>query len=155
MGDSSVGILFTSDNKQSRSAKKVRKYFPLLLLLGSAGMVYPLLKAEEVKNWPVAQASLISILVLLAAALCFWWQAQDRIADFSVAAATYHRALEKLLWCVAVGILAMIAVATQSKHWKYGIVSRAIGYGILIAGFCFIFGVLIGLSIRTSPHRQF
>lgn len=151
VGDSSVGILFTSDNKQSRSAKKVRKYFPLLLLLGSAGMVYPLLKAEEVKNWPVAQASLISILVLLAAALCFWWQAQDRIADFSVAAATYHRALEKLLWCVAVGILAMIAVATQSKHWKYGIVSRAIGYGILIAGFCFIFGVLLGYLFGLRP----
>ncbi len=151
VGDSSVGTLLTPDNKQSQSAQKIRKSYLLLLLLGSAGMVYPLLKAEEIQNWAVAQASLISILVLFAAALCFWWQAESRIADFSVAAATYHRALRKLLWCVAIGVLAMITIATRTEHWDEGIVARAVGYGVLVAGASFMSGLLVGYLFGLRP----
>jgi hypothetical protein len=151
VGDSSAGTLFSPDDKPSQSARKVRKYYPLLLLLGSAGMVYPLINAEEIGNWAVAQASLLSILILLAAALCFWWQAESRIADFSVAAATYHRALRKLLWCVAIGVLAMITIATRTEHWDEGIVARAIGYGVLVAGASFMSGLLMGYLFGLRP----
>jgi len=55
---------------------------------------------------------------------------------------------------VAIGILAMVTVATRTEHWVEGIVARAIGYGILIAGAAFISGVLLGylFGLRPTDH---
>ena len=114
-------------------------------------MVVPLVWGEWQKNWFVAQASLITILLLLAFAAWCWSQARIRPCDLSVKAAVYHQAIEKLLWYVAIGLVAMLSIAAQWEHWKYGIVCRAIGYGILIAGATFISGVLLGYLFGLRP----
>lgn len=144
VGDSSTGALF------SPSARGIRKYYPWLLVI-AAGMAVVLVWGEWQKNWFLAQASLITILLLLAFAVWCWWQARIRPSDLSVKAAVYHQAVEKLLWCVAIGLVAMISIASQWEHWKYGIVCRAIGYGILIAGATFISGVLLGYLFGLRP----
>ena len=153
VGDSSAGVLFHPDDKQSRSAHGVRKYYPLLLL-ASAAMGIPLVRAEKHQQWIAAQASLLALVLLLALTIWYWWHANHQRIDMSVAAATYHRALEKLLWCVAIGIFAMITIATRTEHWEEAIVARAIGYGILIAGFSFISGVLTGYLFGLHPTRS-
>ena len=76
-------------------------------------MGIPLVRAEKHQQWIAAQASLLALLLLLALTIWYWWHANHQLIDMSVAAATYHRALEKLLWCVAIGIFAMITIATQ------------------------------------------
>ena len=156
VGDSSAGTLFNPDGKKHDTANPVHKYYPFLLV-ASAGMVYLLVTAEDRGNWIAAQASLITVLVLLAFTVWCWWQENNVSSlDVSVEAAVYHRALDKILWCVAVGILAMITVATRTEHWVEGIVARAIGYGILIAGAAFISGVLLGylFGLRPTSHSE-
>jgi hypothetical protein len=155
VGDSSAGSLFIQGNKKSEASHEALKYYPWLLL-ASAAMVVPLVWAEWDELWAMAQASLVTLLLLLALAIWCWWQAQEKTPDLSIEAAIYHRALEKLLWCVAIGILAMITVATRTEHWTHGIVGRAIGYGILISGFSFISGVLLGylFGLRPTDNSQ-
>lgn len=148
--DSPVGSLSSQNNKKSDATKGVRRYYPLLLL-ASFLIVFPLVWAEEHRCWLAAQASLITLLLLLSLAVWCWWQENDRRPDLSVAANTYHRALKKLLWCVAIGIAAMISNATRTEYWVEGIVARAIGYGILIAGAAFISGVLFGYLFGLHP----
>ena len=114
-------------------------------------MVVPLVWAEEYQKWLAAQASLMTVLLLLALTVWCWWQANSKTPELPVKAAIYHRALAKLLWCVAIGILAMISIATRTEHWVEGIVARAIGYGILIAGSAFISGVLAGYLFGLRP----
>jgi hypothetical protein len=152
-GDSSAGSPPDKNDKKSNASGWVDTYYRWLLL-PSFLMVIPLVWAEEHLCWLTAQASLMALLLLLALTLWCWWQTKNKPPDLSVEAAVYHQALEKLLWCVAVGLLAMISVATQWRHWKYGIVSRAIGYGILIAGFSFIFGVLLGYLFGLRPTNS-
>jgi len=158
-GDSSTGSLFGQNGKKSGLTKALFSHFPWLLL-PSGGifilLVILLVKAEERQNWLAAQASLITILVLLAVTLLYWWHANCPGLEPSVAAVTYHGALRKLLWCVAIGIVAMVSNATRTEYWAQGIVARAIGYGILIAGFSFMFGVLLGylFGLRPTDNSQ-
>src|ERR1700693_1180532 len=136
-GDSSAGSLLDHNNKKSDASHGIRKFYPLLLLASTA-MVYPLVRAEERGDGFLAQASLLTILLLLAFTVWCWWQENNKPPELSIKAAIYHRALEKLLWCVAIGIFAMIIIATRQEHWGDFIVAKAIGYGILIAGAAFI-----------------
>jgi len=69
---------------------------------------------------------------------------RHKTPELSVKAEVYRRALEKLLWCVAVGMFAMLSAATRQEYWQTHNVARAIGYGILVAGSAFICGVLAG-----------
>jgi hypothetical protein len=152
--DSSVGSLHGQNGNKSRVTKPwlLVTSAVIVILLGIALVI-----AEERQNWLAAQASLIAILLLLALTLWYWWQASNnKTFELSVEAAVYHRALEKLVWCVAVGILAMITIATRTEHWVEGIVARAIGYGILIAGAAFISGVLLGylFGLRPTDNSQ-
>jgi hypothetical protein len=149
-GDSPAGSLFGQNGKKSDANQGVRKYYPLLLL-AAALLVIPLVWAEGQQEWLAAQASLITILLLLAFAAWCWWQTKNKAPDLSVQAAVYHRAIEKLLWCVAIGMLAMISIAAQWKHWLFGVVCRAIGYGILTAGAAFMSGVLLGYLFGLQP----
>lgn len=147
-GDSSDSLL--SGNGKTDERNGILRYYPLLLLLAAATVI-PLVWAGQHQNWSAAQASLVTILVLLALTVWCWWQQQSRANELSVTAFTYHRALESLLWCVAIGILAMIIIATRTEHWVEGIVARAVGYGILIAGASFISGVLLGYLFGLRP----
>ena len=150
VGDSPAGALFGQNGKKSDAIRRVRSYYPLLLL-ASVVMLVPLVWAEEYQYWPVAQASLLTIIVLLVLTVWCWLQVKNEAPDLSVAACTYHRALEKLFWCVAVGMLAMISIATRSEYWQNGVVAKAIGYGILVAGASFISGVLLGYLFGLQP----
>ena len=149
-GDSSAGTFFSQNSKKSDAIGKARSYYPLLLLAGVVTVI-PLVWAEEYQNWPVAQASLLTIIVLLVLTVWCWLQEKNTAPDLSVAACTYHRALEKLFWCVAVGMLAMISIATRAEYWQNGVVAKAIGYGILVAGASFISGVLLGYLFGLQP----
>jgi hypothetical protein len=142
------------NGEKSGSVKEGRRYSPWLLLASSGIsilLVIVLVKAEQSQNWLAAQASLVTILALMTLTLWCWWQERNKAPELSVAAATYYRALEKLLWCVAIGLLAMLTIATRTEHWVEGIVARAIGYGILIAGAAFISGVLLGYLFGLRP----
>lgn len=153
-GDSSASSLFGQNGNKSKAAKGGRRYSPWLLLAStgiSILLVILLARAEQSQNWLAAQACLVTILTLLALTLWCWWQESNKAPELSVAAATYYRALEKLLWCVAIGMLAMLTIATRTEHWVEGIVARAIGYGILIAGAAFISGVLLGYLFGLRP----
>lgn len=154
-GDSSASSLLGQDGKRSAAATGRRRYY-LWLLFASFLMVIPLVWSEQRQIWVAAQASLISILLLLALTVWCWWREQNRAPDLSIKAEIYRRAIEKLLWCVAVGILAMMVLATRAEHWEYGIVARAIGYGVLISGFSFISGVLLGylFGLRPTDNSQ-
>ncbi|HXM61465.1 MAG TPA: hypothetical protein VN950_11485 [Terriglobales bacterium] len=148
--DSSAVSLTHHKHKKPSTTKGVNTYYPWLLL-PSFLTVFPLVWAVDRENWIVAQSSLITLLLLLALTVWCWWQQNHKDIELSVEAATYSRALEKLLWCVAIGMLALFSVATQSRHWQYHIVGRAIGYGILVAGFSFISGVLLGYLFGLHP----
>jgi len=130
--------------------EKLRNYYPLLLLVAAA-MVYMVVKAEERGNWHIAQSCLLTALLLTAITIWCWWQERHKTPDLSVKAGIYRRALEKLLWCVAVGMFAMFAAATRQVYWENTNVARAIGYGILIAGSAFICGVLAGYLFGLHP----
>jgi hypothetical protein len=150
VGDSSASSPGEHNGQQSVAGKGIRRYYPMLLV-ASALMAYPLVRAEEQQDWLIAQASLITIMVLAGVTIWYWWQTRHRLPELSIKTAVYHRAIEKLLWCVGIGLLAMITIATRTEHWVEGIVARAIGYGILIAGFSFISGVLLGYLFGLHP----
>ncbi len=153
--DSSAGFASGQSGPKSNGIERVRRYYPLLLPV-AAVMVYLLVRAEDSQNWLEAQVSLVTTLTLLALTLWCWWQQNNEAPELSRGAAIYHRALDKLLWCVAIGILAMLTIATRTEHWVEGIVARAIGYGILIAGAAFISGVLLGylFGLRPTDNSQ-
>ena len=130
--------------------ERIRKYYPVLLIV-AAVMVYWVVQAEESGQWAVAQACLLTSLLLTAMTIWCWWQERHKIPDLSVKAGIYRGALEKLLWCVAVGLFAMLSAATRQEYWAHANVARAIGYGILIAGSAFISGVLAGYLFGLRP----
>jgi hypothetical protein len=153
--DSSASFPPDQSGTRFNGLARVRRYYPLLLP-AAAVMVYLLVRAEDSQNWLAAQVSLVTTLALLGLMLWCWWQDGNEAPELSRGAAIYHRALDKLLWCVAFGILAMLTIATRTEHWVEGIVARAIGYGILIAGAAFISGVLLGylFGLRPTDNSQ-
>jgi hypothetical protein len=148
--DSPAGSPLNPNHSKPDVIERLRKYYPLLLL-AAAVMVYVVVKAEEDRNWHVAQACLLTALLLTAITIWCWWQERHKTPDLSVNAEIYRRALEKLLWCVAVGLFAMFSAATRQEYWQAHNVARAIGYGILIAGSAFISGVLAGYLFGLRP----
>jgi hypothetical protein len=149
-GDTSAAPPLNSNHSKPDLIERLRKYYPLLLLVAS-GMVYAVVKAEESGNWHIAQSCLLAALLLTAITVWCWWQERRKSPDLSVKAEVYRRALEKLLWCVAVGMFAMLSAATRQEYWERRNVARAIGYGILIAGSAFISGVLAGYLFGLRP----
>jgi hypothetical protein len=153
-GDSSASSLLGQNGKKSVAPKGARGYCPWLLLASAVIfvlLVILLVWAEQCHNWLAAQASLRTLLLLLALALWCCWQKSNKAAALSIAAATYYGALKNLLLLVIIGILAIITMATRYDYWGQGIVAKAIGYGILVAGFSFIFGVLFGYLFGLHP----
>ena len=98
--------------------------------------------AEQHALWFQAQASLAAILVLLGLVAWNWWHAQK--SAFTPEAAPYRQTLHKLIVFVMVGVIAILLNAIRKEHWEQGLVSRAAGFGIPVAGCAFIVGVLFG-----------
>jgi hypothetical protein len=123
-----------------------------LWLLPSAGVVAVVLVwAEEHQHWLTAQASLLTILLLIVVMVWGLWEANHKCPQLAGEADTYSRAIHKLLLCVAIGFTALVLNANRWDHWKYGGVARAIGYGTLVAGAFFIGGVLLGYLFGLRP----
>jgi hypothetical protein len=130
--------------------KEMTKFY-VWLLVGAGVVTIPLVWAEQNKNWLVAQACLVAVLALLGLAAWLWWQNNHRHPALPAAAATYARALERLLVVVAVGLAALILNANRKQHWEYGLVARAIGYGFMVAGAAFMSGGLLGFLFGSRP----
>jgi hypothetical protein len=150
-GDSSAGSFFGESGTGSSVTTKVPRYFWLLTISAGFILLVILVWAEQSQNWLAAQASLRTLLLLLALTLWRWWRDRNTAAELSIAADTYCKALKRLLLLVMVGILAIISMATRYEYWGQGIVARAIGYGTLVAGAAFISGVLLGYLFGLHP----
>ncbi|MFZ0869015.1 MAG: hypothetical protein WAN06_20380 [Candidatus Sulfotelmatobacter sp.] len=125
------------------------KYYLGLLLAGGVAVV--LVRAEEGQDWLTAQASLTIILSLVALMAWAWWNENHPECQLPIEAKIYDRATNKALVCVAIGFAALILNANRKDHWEHGGVSRAIGYGALVAGAFFIGGVLLGYLFGLRP----
>lgn len=126
------------------------KYY-LWLLVPAGLMAVVLVRAEGRRDWNAAQASLVTILLLLA--LMVWglrW-ANRKPRQLPSEAITYDRAIHRLLLAVAIGFSALVLNANRWRHWPEGLVAKAIGYGTLVAGAFFIAGVLLGYLFGLRP----
>jgi hypothetical protein len=132
--------------------KKTKLYTVLFVLAGV--LAIPLIWAEQGENWVVAQGSLVAILALLGLAAWVWWKDNHRPSAMSVTAATYARALDRLLAVVTVGIAALVLNANRYQHWEYHLVARAIGFGIMVAGSAFMSGGLAGFLFGSRPDSS-
>lgn len=128
------------------------KVYTWLLLVVAGVLTIPLVWAEQSANWVVAQACLVAILAALSLAAWLWWQNNRPTPALSVAATIYARALERLLTVVAAGLAALILNANRYQHWQDGLVARAIGFGMMIAGAAFMSGGLLGFLFGSRPH---
>jgi hypothetical protein len=125
------------------------KYYLGLLL--AAGIAVVLVRADQHPYYPTAQASLITILLLLALMAWDWWKANRPVPPLSVEANVYHRAINRVLMCVAIGFTALILNASRIDRWENHVVAKSIGYGTLVAGAFFIAGVLFGYLFGLRP----
>jgi hypothetical protein len=125
------------------------KYFLGLLL--AAGVAALLVWADQHPYYPVAQASLITILLLLVLMAWDWWKTNRPAPPLSAEASVYYRAINKVLMCVAIGFAALILNANRIDHWENDVVAKSIGYGTLVAGAFFIAGVLFGYLFGLRP----
>ncbi len=130
------------------------KYYRRLLL--PAGviafvLVFVLVWAEKNSDWMAAQASLVTILLLMALMLWGWWAVGHPSLRMSHEAKIYHRVIQKLLVCDAIGLFAVVFNATRLDRWQNGIVAKAIGFGTLAVGAFFVLGVLFGYLFGLRP----
>ncbi len=120
----------------------------LWLLVAAAGAVVALagvcIWAEGKGYWYWAQGACVGILSLLVLTGADWWL-QHRVKPvLSPDVETYYQALQYLLLVVAAGIIVVMGDAVRHDHWELGIVARAAGAGLLLAGGAFMIGVLLG-----------
>ena len=143
------------DGKHSFS-RKLGQYFHWLLLAAAGVVAFPLVRAEQSGSWHAAQACLMAIFLLLALAGWNWWHINHWRPRFGAApeqstVTNYRRALWRLVVLVVIGVGAILVNANREKRWEEGLVARGVGYGILIAGFTFIAGVLLGFLFGIPP----
>ena len=62
--------------------------------------------------------------------------------------------MRKVLFCVAIGINALVLNGIRLERWQTGVVAQAVGYGILFAGAAFICGVMFGYLFGLRPSGQ-
>jgi hypothetical protein len=124
---------------------------PWLLVAGAGALAIVCVRAEELREWFLAQGSYIGVLFLLALAAVDWWRQHRVKRVVSPAAATYYQALQYLLLVIAAGIVGVIVNAVRYDHWVYGIVAKTAGVGILFAGSAFIVGALLGFLFGFPP----
>lgn len=136
-----------------RNLNTISRLIPWLLLAVSVALAGVCMRAEERSQWFQAQASLGVILALVSLAALIWWRSQREKSAVSPEVAIYQQTLYRLLLFFAVGIIAILMNAIRYEHWADGLVSRAAGFGILIAGSAFIIGVLFGF-LFGFPSRS-
>jgi hypothetical protein len=121
--------------------------------LVAAGVVAgSLVWAETRQYWLLAQASLITVELLLAGMVWLVWRANRNPAmPLNTEAKTYDQAIRKLVLCVIIGSNALLINASRWDHWEYGVVAKAIGYGTLVAGAFFVIGILLGFLFGLRP----
>jgi hypothetical protein len=148
-----VGPIGIGDLMESLHSLVAKNYRRLLLLAGVVAVVLAvvLVWAEEHNDWFAAQASLVTILLLLALMFYVWRGSRDETPQSSPEVRTYHRAINKLLTCDAIGLFAIVFNAARFDRWQNGIVAKAMGLGILAAGAFFVLGLLLGYLFGLRP----
>jgi hypothetical protein len=66
----------------------------------------------------------------------------------------YHRAIHKVLLCVAIGVNALVLNGIRIERWRNDLVAQSVGYGILFGGAAFICGVMLGYLFGLRPSGQ-
>jgi hypothetical protein len=132
------------------------KYKPWLLLpVGVLTLlIFELIWAESAGQYERAEASLLTIIFLVAFIAWDWWRATHEPPQLPTEAAAYNRAIRRLLRCIAIGYAALIVSATRWEHWQNHLVAQSIGYGTLIAGAFFMSGLLVGFLFGFRPTTQ-
>jgi hypothetical protein len=113
-----------------------------------------LVVAEGRRSWQVAQACAAIILLALSSSAWGWWESSNKPRHYSITAHVYHRAMRKVLWCVFIGINALMLNGIRIERWQCGVVAQAVGYGILVAGAAFICGIMFGYLFGLRPSGQ-
>lgn len=138
-----------NDNRD-RALEIFSRVKPWLLIAAAAALAYECMRAQVHANWAVAQGTLMGILFLLAVAGMDWWRHQEKRAIRPELAAL-HQALKYLLLAFAIGIFAVTIVTIGMDRWKYHIVAKSLGTGILFAGGVFALGMLLGFLFGFPP----
>ncbi len=111
-----------------------------------------LLWAEFKQDWYIAQASLIGLYTLLAITAMVLWSSDPQFSHkLRREALIYHRAIRKVLFLVGFGYLGVVINAARIDRWQHHLVAKAIGYGTVVAGAFFVFGVLLGFLFGLRP----
>lgn len=125
------------------------------LLLGAGLVIVSLfvliVEAEEHQQWLTAQASVVAVMSLFWLTGWIWWRETHKPVPLPIEAATYDRAIRRLLLCVSIGFTGVLLNANRWDHWNYGLVAKSVGYGTLVAGASFISGVLLGFIFGFRP----
>ncbi|HEV2500899.1 MAG TPA: hypothetical protein VGY31_15100 [Terriglobia bacterium] len=133
-----------ADPDTDRIAKLTSRVGPWVFLVIAAVLAFVCVAAEERGEWFQAQVSLSVILVLFFLAGLVAFKARRVRRSDSPEVATYRQTLDRLLLFAAFGIAAILFNSIRYEHWVEGLVARAAGFGVLVAGAAFIVGVLIG-----------
>jgi hypothetical protein len=110
--------------------------------------------AEGRQSFQIAQASIVIILLLFSSAAWVWWEKRNERPHFSPTAHIYHRAIHKVLLCVAIGVNALVLNGIRIERWRNDLVAQSVGYGILFGGSAFICGVMLGYLFGLRPSGQ-
>lgn len=125
-------------------AKFFARVGPWIFLVIAAILAFVCVAAEEHSQWFQAQVSVSVILVLFFLAAWVWFKSRRIRRTDSLQVATYRQTMNHLLLFAAAGIAAILFNSIRYEHWVEGLVARAAGFGVLVAGAAFIVGVLIG-----------
>lgn len=133
-----------TDPDTDRIAKLTSRVGPWIFLVIAAVLAFVCVGAEERSEWFQAQVSLSVIFVLFFLAGLVSLKARRVRRSDSPEVATYRQTLDRLLLFASFGIAAILFNSIRYEHWVEGLVARAAGFGVLVAGSAFIVGVLIG-----------
>jgi hypothetical protein len=144
----------SNPDEPSRSALGTIWPLPAVPVMLAFLTAIALVWAEDRQYWLMAQASVVIILLLLSLSAWLWWEKKNKHQHYSATAHVYHRAIQKLLLCVAIGITALVLNGIRIDRWRTGFVAQALGYGILFAGAAFISGVMLGYLFGLRPSGE-
>jgi hypothetical protein len=126
------------------------RFWPVLSVVTGVSLVL-IIWGEERSFWYLAQGALIILILSVTLAAWGWFRLEHKHLHLPAEAATYNRAIRRLLICISIGYSALIIAATRHERWANDTVAKALGYGTLIAGAAFMLGVLLGFLFGFPP----
>jgi hypothetical protein len=144
----------TSNNHDGSSKHGLKTEWVWVALILVLAATVALVIAEGCRAWQWAQASAAIDLLTLSWLAWVWWEKNNTPRHYSMTAHVYHRAMRKVLFCVVIGVNAVVINCIRVDRWQTGVVAQSVGYGILFAGAAFIAGVMFGYLFGLRPSVQ-